>query len=92
MVYQIEFDKRVLKDLQKLNHQVKQAVIEKCSLLKENPLRGPGVKHLNSNFYSNLYRLEVLRVWRVIYLLEGSKVSIILIGHRKDCYKRLKRI
>ena len=88
MAYQIEFDKRAKKDLQQLDHKVKQAIVEKCSLLEENPLRGPGVKH----FGSNLYRLEVLRVWRVIYLLEGSKVSIILIGHRKDCYKRLKRI
>jgi len=36
-------------------------------------------------------RLKVLRVWRVVYQIEGPKVRVILIGHRKDCYARLRR-
>jgi len=86
--YRVEFDKRALRDLKKLDPQVQRSIIEKCVLLEENPLKGPGIKHLNSN----LYRLKVLRDWRVVYLVEGSKVSIMLVSHRKDCYKRLNRI
>ena len=87
MAYLVEFDKRVSKDLDKLPSEIARTVIEKCSALEVNPLQGPGIKRLSSQ----LYRLEVLRVWRVVYLVEGSKVLILLIGHRKDCYDRLRR-
>lgn len=87
MAYIVEFDKRVSKDLDKLPPEIAHRVVEKCTALEVNPLQGPGIKRLTSN----LYRLEVLRVWRVVYLVEGSKVLIILVGHRKDCYDRLRR-
>lgn len=87
MAYLVEFDKRVSNDLDKLPTEIARRVIKKCSLLEVNPLQGPGIKRLSSN----LYRLEVLRVWRVVYSVEGSKVLILLVGHRKDCYDRLRR-
>ena len=87
MAYLVEFDNRASKDLDKLPPEIVRTVVEKCSALEVNPLRGPGIKRLRSN----LYRLEVLRVWRVVYLVEGSKVLVLLVGHRKDCYNRLRR-
>lgn len=87
MAYLVEFDKRISKDLDKLSPEIARTVIERCSTLGVNPLQGPGIKRLSSN----LYRLEVLRVWRVVYLVEGSKVLVLLIGHRKHCYDRLRQ-
>ena len=87
MAYLVEFDKRISKDLNKLSPDIARTLIERCSALRVNPLEGPGIKRLSSN----LYRLEVLHVWRVVYLVEGSKVLVLLVGHRKDCYDRLRR-
>jgi len=87
LAYLVEFDKRVSKDIDKLPKEVARIIVEKCSVLEENPLYGPNIKRLSSN----LYRMEVLRVWRVAYTVEGSKVLIVLVGHRKDCYDRLSR-
>ena len=85
MAYQVEFDKRALKDLQKLDRKVTRSIMTKCSVLETDPLSGSGIKCLRAN----LYRLKVFRDWRVVYLVEGTKVSIILIGHRKDIYRQL---
>jgi len=87
LAYLVEFDERVSKDLDKLSLDIARTVIERCSALGVNPLQGPGIKRLSSN----LYRLEVRHVWRVVYLVEGSKVLVLLVGHRKDCYDRLRR-
>lgn len=85
MAYQVEFDKRALKDLKKLDRKIASSIVTECALFETSPLSGPNIKCLRSN----LYRLKVLRDWRVVYLVEGAKVSIILIGHRKDIYKQL---
>ena len=85
MAYQVEFDKRALKDLQKLDREVASLIVTKCSLLEAEPLLGSNIRRLGSN----LYRLKVLRAWRIAYLVEGTKVSSILIGHRRDFYRRL---
>lgn len=85
MGYEIDFDKRALKDLKRLSPKIASSIIEKSAVLKGNPLQGPHIKHLRLN----LYRLEILRVWRVAYLVEGMKVIIILVGHRSDFYRRV---
>lgn len=87
MAYQVEFDKRAQKDFGKLNRQIATAIIDKCHVLEESPVQGPGIKCLKFR----LYRLEVLHDWRVVYLVEGIKVTIILVGHRKDVYRRLRQ-
>jgi len=85
LAYQVEFDKRALKDLQKIDRKLANSILTKCSLLEVDPLSGPNIKR----FRANLYRLKVFRDWRVVYLVEGTKVSIILIGPRKDVYRQL---
>ena len=83
--YVVEFDKRAEKDLKRLSTGIASSIVEKCAILQENPLQGPHIKCLRLN----LYRLEILRVWRVAFLVEADKVIIILVGHRKDFYRRL---
>lgn len=87
MAYQVEFDKRAQKDLRKLNPQVATAIVDKCSILEESPLQGPGIKRLKHN----VYRLVVLYDWRVVYVVEGTKATIILVDHRKNIYRRLRQ-
>ena len=85
MSYVVEFDRRAKKDLERIDSSVASSIIKKCANLKQNPLQGPNIKCLNLN----LYRLEILRVWRVAYLVEAEKVIVILVGHRRDFYRRL---
>ena len=86
MAYQVEFDKRVGKDLKKLDPQVASRIIEKCSILSKEPVDDPNISRLKLR--ANLYRLRV-GDYRVIYLVEGNRVTIKYIKHRKDIYRSL---
>lgn len=86
MGYQVEFDKRTEKDLSKLDPQVAARIIEKCSTLYKDPTTGPNISHLK--LMPNLYRLRV-GDYRVVYIVEGNRVIIKYIKHRKDIYTSL---
>lgn len=86
MGYQVEFDKRTEKDLSKLDSQVTARIIGKCATLYKDPTKGPNISHLKS--MSNLYRLRV-GDYRVVYIVEGNRVIIKYIKHRKDIYTSL---
>ena len=86
MGYQVEFDKRVGKDLKKLDPQVATRIIKKCSILFQDPTEGPNISRLK--LVPNLYRLQI-GDYRVVYLVEGNKVIIKYIRHRKDIYRSL---
>ena len=86
MDYQVDFDPRALKDLEHFNRQIAQRIVNKCSILEQSPFKGPNIRHLRSN----IYRLRI-GDWRAVYIVEGSKVSIIAVIHRGDTYKRAFR-
>lgn len=86
MGYQVEFDKRVGKDLKKLDPQVATRIIEKCSILSQAPTKGRNISRLK--LVPNLYRLQI-GDYRVVYLVAGNKVIIKYIRHRKDIYRSL---
>ena len=86
MDYQVEFDKRVKKDLKRLDPQVTARIVEKCSTLCQDPTKGPNISHLK--LMSNLYRLHIGN-YRVVYIVEGNKVIIKYIKHRKDIYRSM---
>lgn len=86
MGYQVEFDKQVRKDLKKLDPQVAARIIEKCSTLYQDPTKGPNISHLK--LMPNLYRLRV-GDYRIVYTVEGNRVIIKYIKHRKDIYTSL---
>ena len=91
MAYQIEFDKRVTKDLRKLDPKTAKAVLDQCeSVLGEEPLTGSNIEALKY-LGPSIYRLKVSRVWCIAYKVEESKVRIIRIAHRRDFYKGLER-
>lgn len=82
MKYTIEFKPGAFKDLKKLNKQDSRNVIEKIELL-ENGLSGD-VKRLTN--FTPEYRLRV-GDYRVLFEVEGEKVVIYRVKHRKEVYR-----
>ena len=81
MIYQIEFKPRALKDLKAINTGEVRRIIEKIEAMK-NDLAG-NVKRLTD--FTPEYRLRV-GSYRVLFEVEGSKVVIYRVRHRKDAY------
>ena len=82
MTYQIEFKPRALKDLQALSAAESRRIVAKVEALGHD-LAGD-VKRL-TNFTAE-YRLRVGN-YRVLFEVEGAKVVIYRVLHRKDAYK-----
>jgi mRNA interferase RelE/StbE len=81
MKYQIEFKPRALKDLKAVNKSEARRIVEKIKLMKED--LGGDVKRLTN--FTPEYRLRAGN-YRVLFELEGDKVVIYRIRHRKDAY------
>ena len=81
MIYQIEFKPRALKDLRAIDKGEARRVIEKIKLMRDD-LAGD-VKRLTS--FTPEYRLRV-GTYRVLFEVEGEKVVIYRVRHRKDAY------
>ena len=82
MKYTIEFKRTAIKDLDKIDLRDARRILEKIKLL-ENGLTGD-IKKLTN--YSPEYRLRV-GIYRVLFEIEGNKVIIYRIRHRKESYK-----
>jgi len=80
--YTIEFKRTAIKDLDKIDLRDARRILEKIKLL-ENGLTGD-IKKLTN--YSPEYRLRV-GIYRVLFEIEGNKVIIYRIRHRKESYK-----
>jgi mRNA interferase RelE/StbE len=80
--YQIEFKPRALKDLKGLPVTERVRILAKAEGL-QNDLDGD-VKHLTN--FNPEYRLRVGN-FRVLFEVEGSRVVIYRVRHRKDAYK-----
>ncbi len=79
MTYEIEFKPRALKDLKALPKSVQRRIIAKIETLR-NDLAGD-VKKLTD--FTPEYRLRV-GDYRVLFEVEGNKVIVYRILHRKD--------
>lgn len=86
MGYQVEFDKQAIKDLNKLDPPVAARVIKNCSNLYRDPIRGPNISPLKLK--PNIYRLRI-GDYRVVYLVEGQRVVIKYVKHRREIYRDL---
>lgn len=76
------------KALQKLPVKTVRLIVERTRQLSEDPF-GPNMKKLKGT--KQLYRLRV-GDYRVIYTVdtEGRIIVLVLVGHRKDVYRKLK--
>ena len=82
MIYQVEFKPRALKDLKGLPDTDSVRIVAKVAAL-QNDLEGD-VKRLTH--FTPEYRLRV-GDYRVLFEVEGPKVVIYRVRHRKDAYK-----
>ncbi len=82
MRYQIEFKPRAIKDLKALPAPEGRRIVAKIEALG-NDLAGD-VKNLTN--FTEEYRLRVGN-YRVLFEVEGEKVVIYRVLHRKDAYK-----
>jgi mRNA interferase RelE/StbE len=82
MMYQVEFKPRTLKDLKRLPFAESSRILAKMEALQDD-LEGD-VKRLTN--FTPEYRLQVGN-YRVLFEVEGPKVVIYRVRHRKDAYK-----
>jgi mRNA interferase RelE/StbE len=81
MRYQIVFKPRALKDLKSIDRNEARRVVDRIEAMQAD-LAGD-VKRLTN--FTPEYRLRV-GTYRVLFELEGQKVVIYRIRHRKDAY------
>lgn len=81
MIYRVDFKPRAIKDLRTLPLAQQSRVLTKIEMLKDN-LSGD-VKRLTQ--YTPEYRLRI-GDYRVLFEVEGDRVVIYRIRHRKDAY------
>jgi mRNA interferase RelE/StbE len=81
MVYEIEFKPRALKDLKAIDRRDAHRIVDKIKAMRDD-LAGD-VKHLTN--FTLEYRLRV-GDYRALFELEGDKVIIYRVRHRKDAY------
>jgi mRNA interferase RelE/StbE len=81
MLYQIEFKPRAIRDLRAIDKSQARRIAEKIALMKAD-LAGD-VKRLTN--FTPEFRLRVGE-YRVLFEVEGNKVLIYRVRHRKDAY------
>ena len=82
MVYKIEYDPKVYKQLKKLDGEAVRRILEGIEAYAENPSKP--VKKLKTPF-EGAYRLRI-GDYRVIFYLEDGLMLISKIAHRKQAY------
>ncbi len=84
MTYEVEFSKSALKELKKLNPDVKLRITRVIHTLSNNPRKGD----VRPMVGTKSWRLRVGE-YRVIYDIVGQKLTILIIkvAHRRDIYR-----
>jgi mRNA interferase RelE/StbE len=84
--YRILFDKKYIKELEKIPKKIQKVIREKVSELSNNP-RPDGSIKLQGSKKEPLYRIRC-GDYRVIYTIKDDILIVIIIevGHRKDIY------
>jgi len=81
--YNIQYDLKALKQLQKLNKQIAKNILDDIEKYFNNPILSK-IKKLKTPF-DGAYRLR-LGDYRVVFYEEGELILISKIAHRKDVY------
>ncbi|MEB3121068.1 MAG: type II toxin-antitoxin system RelE/ParE family toxin [Snowella sp.] len=81
MKYQVQFQSKAIKALEKLPTQEKVKIVTKIEAMKNN-LQGD-VKKLTN--FTPEYRLRVGK-YRVLFEIEGEVLTIYQVKHRRDAY------
>lgn len=84
-MYTWEFTAEALKDFKKLTPEVQKRIIKKLEYFIAS---GQPLKFAESliNYEIGQYRFRI-GDYRVIFDIEGEKIVVLTLGHRKDIYK-----
>ncbi len=89
--YRIIIDRKAQKILDKLNASEHEKIVFKIKDLVSPTRQSLNIKKLQG--YKNVYRLKVDDYRVILSVIQDKKILIILvIGHRKEIYEKLKRI
>jgi mRNA interferase RelE/StbE len=83
-MYKLEFEKRALHDLNRLDKPIKERIWNKLQDTKEDPFR----------YFEKLVETEGFKLriggWRVIADIDRSveKIMVLKVGHRKNIYEK----
>jgi mRNA interferase RelE/StbE len=82
MRYQLEIPPKILKKLEKMEKPVKERIFIVLTDIMKNPEKYKPLRY-------ELKGLRSARVgkWRIIYRIDGDKVIILSIAHRKKVYE-----
>lgn len=88
-IYKIVFDKRFLKDLEKIPQKFRDKIREKVANLASNP-RPEGYTKLKSSDKFALYRIRC-GDYRVVYTIQDHILIVVVVelGHRKEIYREV---
>ncbi|MBT3691276.1 type II toxin-antitoxin system RelE/ParE family toxin [Candidatus Woesearchaeota archaeon] len=84
-MYTISISRRALKDLKKLNSNIKRDILRKIYSIRHNP-------------FSHIKRLQGKKLWRlrtgdyrsiIDVIVKGNKIIVLRIGHRKNIYNKI---
>ena len=84
MRYKLIYTQRAVKDIESLNPKVKSRIGKALLRYSENPLRYAR-KLIDPALGTYRFRIGD---YRVIFDIEGDKIVVLRVGHRKDIYKR----
>lgn len=85
-MYTWEFTTEATKDFKKLTFEIQKRIVKKLDYFIAS---GQPLKFADSliNYEIGQYRFRV-GDFRIIFDMEGKKIVVLAIGHRKDIYKR----
>lgn len=85
--YIIKYDKKYLKDLEKIPFHFRESIKEKVEELAKNP-RPDGYVKLKGSKQTPLYRIRC-GDYRVIYVIKDDVLIVVVVelGHRKEIYR-----
>ena len=92
MTYTIEIDPDALSDMESLPKKIRRQVDKKILGLANNPKPAKAIQ-LKGDENKGIWRLRS-GDYRIIYEIQNDTlvVFVVLVGNRKEIYKRLKRI
>jgi mRNA interferase RelE/StbE len=87
--YNVKYTKEAKRNIEKLDQSIKQVIKKAIVSLSSNPYRGKALAYELSGLYS--FRTSD---YRIIYRIREEEILIIIIaiGHRKEIYKKLRKI
>jgi mRNA interferase RelE/StbE len=87
--YTVKYTKEAKKNIEKLDQSIKQVIKKAIESLSSNPYRGKPLVYELSGLFS--FRTSD---YRIIYRIREEEILIIIIavGHRKEIYKKLRKL